>query len=115
MAAMDWPRFVLSTVFVLGLMAALLWWLKRRQSPWSTQAQGRRIQILETQPLGLKHKMMLVQVDQQMVLVSANAHDIRTLHAWPCATNGPEGLPTPAPSAVAAASLSEFIAGGRSS
>ena len=115
MTAIDWPRFVLSAVFVLGLMAALLWWLKRRQSPWSTQAQGRRIQILETQPLGLKHKMMLVQVDQQMVLVSANAHDIRTLHAWPCATNGPEGLPTPAPSAVAAASLSEFIAGGRSS
>ena len=113
MAAMDWPRFVLSTVFVLGLMAALLWWLKRRQSPWSTQAQGRRIQILETQPLGLKHKMMLVQVDQQMVLVAVNANDIRTLHSWPCSANGPDGLATPAVDTTKA-SFPDFFTGGRS-
>jgi flagellar biogenesis protein FliO len=113
MTAMDWPRFVLSTVFVLGLMAAILWWLKRRQIAWMSHGQERRIRLLETQPLGLKHKMMLVQVDQQMVLLSVTGQDIRTLHAWPASANGPDGLATPAIS-PSAAPFPPFSAGGRS-
>ena len=114
MTAIDWPRFVLSAIFVLGLMAALLWWLKRRQSPWSQAGEGRRIRLIETQPLGLKHKIMLVQVDQQMVLVAVNANDIRTLHSWPCSADGPDGLATPAVDTARAASFPDFLAGGRS-
>ncbi len=113
MTAIDWPRYMLSAVFVLGLMAALLWWLKRRQAPWALQGQGRRIRLIETQPLGLKHKMMLVQVDQQMVLVAVNANDIRTLHSWPCSANGPDGPATPAVD-TAPPSFPDFFTGGRS-
>ena len=113
MTAIDWPRFLLSSVFVLGLMAALLWWLKRRQTPWALQGQGRRIRLLETQPLGLKHKMMLVQVDQQMVLVAINANDIRTLHSWPCSADGPDGLATPAVD-TPKGSFTDFFTGVRS-
>jgi flagellar biogenesis protein FliO len=104
---------MLSAMFVLGLLAALLWWLKRRQSPWSQHGPGRRIRLIETQPLGLKHKMMLVQVDQQMVLVAVNANDIRTLHSWPCSAIGPDGQVTPAGDA-ANTSFPDFVAGGRS-
>ena len=32
--------------------------------------------------MGLKNKMMLVQVDDQRMLLSMNTQDIRTLHAW---------------------------------
>jgi len=113
MTAIDWPRFLLSSIFVLGLMAALLWWLKRRQTPWTMHNQGRRIRLIETQPLGLKHKMMLVQVDQQMVLVAVNANDIRTLHSWPCSANGPDGQATPAVD-TAKAAFPDFFTGGRS-
>jgi flagellar protein FliO/FliZ len=115
MTAMDWPRFVLSTLFVLGLMAALLWWLKQRQTPWTPNGQGRRIRLLETLPLGLKHKMMLVQVDQQMMLVAVTGQDIRTLHAWSGAAHGPEGMPVAASGQVAPDPFPPFSAGGRAS
>jgi flagellar biosynthetic protein FliO len=115
MTAMDWPRFVLSSLFVLGLMAALLWWLKRRQTPWTPGGQGRRIRLLETLPLGLKHKMLLVQVDQQMMLVAVTGQDIRTLHAWTGSAQGPEGAPDSAAGQSAADTFPPFSAGGRAS
>jgi flagellar protein FliO/FliZ len=78
----DLGRYALSALWVFGLLGAFLWWLnKKRGSPFSKHLD-KKIQILEVYPMGLKNKMMLVQVDDQRMLLSMNAQDIRTLHAW---------------------------------
>jgi len=68
--------------FVLLLLAAALWWLSRRNKGFLLPFAQRRIQILEAYPMGLRHKLLLVQVDQQRLLLSVNSNDIQTLHAW---------------------------------
>jgi flagellar biogenesis protein FliO len=42
----------------------------------------RRIQLVEALPLSLKHKMVLIQIDNQMVLASVSPSEVKTLHAW---------------------------------
>ncbi|MFM7698512.1 MAG: flagellar biosynthetic protein FliO [Limnohabitans sp.] len=68
--------------FVLLLLAAALWWLSRRNKGFLLPANQRRIQILEAYPMGLRHKLLLVQVDQQCLLLSVTNSEIQTLHAW---------------------------------
>jgi flagellar biogenesis protein FliO len=46
---------------VLLLLAAALWWLSRRNKGFLLPASQRRIQILEAYPMGLRHKLLLVQ------------------------------------------------------
>ncbi len=79
----DWAQYSLSMTFVLLLLAAALWWLSRRNKGFLLPAAQRRIQILEAYPMGLRHKLLLVQVDQQRLLLAINSNDIQTLHAWP--------------------------------
>ncbi len=88
MAPIDWPRLVLSLLGVAFALAAFLWWFRRRQGVSLLRQDNRRIQVHEVYPLGLKHKMMLIQADEQMLLVSVNVNDIRTLHAWPADKQG---------------------------
>jgi flagellar biogenesis protein FliO len=38
--------------------------------------------MLEAIPLSLKHKMVLIEVDNQMVLASVSPSEVKTLHAW---------------------------------
>ena len=82
MQATDWFQYAFSAVVVFATLGAVLWVLVRRKNAFAPKAQGRKIQVLETTPLSLKHKLMLVQVDNQMVLLSVNPQDINTLHAW---------------------------------
>ena len=83
MQATDWFQYAFSAVVVLATLGAVLWVLVRRKNAFAPKAQGRKIQLVESMPLSLKHKLMLVQVDNQMVLLSVNPQDIRTLHACP--------------------------------
>lgn len=87
MPSIDWARYALSATWVLLLMSALLWWFRRRKNALFPRLEARRIQVLEVCPLGLKHKMMLVQADQQMLLVSVNPNGLHTLHAWTASPN----------------------------
>ena len=79
----DWAQYSLSMTLVLLLLAAALWWLSRRNKGFLLPAAQRRIQILEAYPMGLRHQLLLVQVDSQRLLLSVNSTDIQTLHAWP--------------------------------
>ena len=88
MASIDWTRYALSATWVLVLMGALWWWLRSRKNALFPRLEAKRIQVLEVCPLGLKHKMMLVQADQQMVLVSVHPNGLQTLHAWSGAAAG---------------------------
>jgi hypothetical protein len=38
--------------------------------------------LVEALPLSLKHKMVLIQIDNQMVLASVSPSEVKTLHAW---------------------------------
>jgi flagellar biosynthetic protein FliO len=75
---------------VLLLLAAALWWLSRRNKGFLLPATHRRIQILEAYPMGLRHKLLLVQVDSQRLLLSVTSNEIQTLHAWPADASPPE-------------------------
>ncbi len=85
----DWAQYSLSMTFVLLLLAAVLWWLSRRNKGFLLPATQRRIQILEVHPMGLRHKLLLVEVDTQRLLLSVSSNDIQTLHAWPAGTPSP--------------------------
>jgi len=85
----DWAQYSLSMTFVLLLLAAALWWLSRRNKGFLLPASPRRIQILEAYPMGLRHKLLLIQVDQERLLLSVNNNDIQTLHAWHAESSSP--------------------------
>jgi flagellar biogenesis protein FliO len=82
MQSFDWGQFIASTFSVLLLLCGALWWVKRNRGFTSKGMDDKRIQVLEALPLSLKHKMVLIQVDNQMVLASVSPAEVKTLHAW---------------------------------
>ena len=82
MQSFDWGQFVASTVFVLLLLLGALWWAKRNPSMLAQGQAEKRIHVVESMPLSLKHKMVLIQVDNQMVLATVSPAEVKTLHAW---------------------------------
>jgi len=82
MQSFDWVQFMASTFSVLLLLGGALWWVKRNRGFAANGMDDKRIQVLEALPLSLKHKMVLIQVDNQMVLASVSPAEVKTLHAW---------------------------------
>ena len=82
MQTFDWGQFIASTVSVLLILVAVWWWVRRNRGFLQAAGQQRRIQVVEALPLSLKHKMVLIQVDNQMVLASVSPSEVKTLHAW---------------------------------
>ena len=82
MQSFDWVQFMASTFSVLLLLGGALWWVKRNRGFAANGMDDKRIQVLEALPLSLKHKMVLIQVDNQMVLASISPSEVKTLHAW---------------------------------
>ena len=82
MQSFDWGQFIASTFSVLILLAGALWWVRRNRSLMGVETGNRRIQIVEAMPLSLKHKMVLLKIDNQMVLASVSPAEVKTLHAW---------------------------------
>ena len=82
MQTFDWGQFIASTVSVLLILVGVWWWVKRNRGMLQANGQDRRIHVVEAMPLSLKHKMVLIQVDNQMVLASVSPSEVKTLHAW---------------------------------
>ena len=82
MQSFDWGQFIASTFSVLLLLCGALWWVKRNRGITANGASDKRIQVIEALPLSLKHKMVLIQVDNQMVLATVSPAEVKTLHAW---------------------------------
>jgi flagellar biogenesis protein FliO len=82
MQSFDWGQFIASTFSVLLLLCGALWWVRRSRGLATKGAGDKRIQLIEALPLSLKHKMVLIQVDNQMVLASVSPAEVKTLHAW---------------------------------
>jgi len=82
MQSFNWTQFIASTLSVLLLLLGAWWWVKRNKNLGVMGQTERRIQVLEALPLSLKHKMVLIQVDNQMVLASVSPGEVKTLHTW---------------------------------
>ena len=65
----DLMRLIGSMALVIALMGGLLWLLRRMQTRISGQSRGRRLQLIESLSLNTRHKLALVQVDGQQVLI----------------------------------------------
>lgn len=82
MQAFDWGQFIASTISVLLILGGVWWWVRRNRGLTPMAGQSRRIQVVEALPMSLKHRLVLIQVDDQMVLTSVSAGEVKTLHAW---------------------------------
>lgn len=84
----DWLQYLFSFVFVIGLLLALLWTLRKLQngSPL-LRKNTQRLQTLETLSVGPRQKIMLIRVDEREVLVGITAQHMTVLNPWPAASD----------------------------
>jgi flagellar protein FliO/FliZ len=71
-------RVVLSLVGVIALIFVAGWVSRRAQA--KARPGGRRIRCVETMAVGVKEKLMLIQVGDTQLLVGASPSGLRTLH-----------------------------------
>jgi flagellar biosynthetic protein FliO len=73
-----------SFLLVIGLLAVLLFALKRMQGLSGGGRQDRQIEHLETMSAGARQKIVLLRVKDRELLVGISVGQIRTLAEWPC-------------------------------
>ena len=97
-------RFALALVLVLGLIAIFAWALRRFGFGGALRAdKRRRLQILETTPLGPRHRLVLIRRDQmEHLLLLGPEGDLVVERGIEHATFEQE-MNRPAPSRLAAA------------
>ena len=78
----NWSQYALSILVVLLSLGAVLWWMRRTGLRRNFTGLGQRIQIRESLSLGIRHKLVLVQVDNQNLLLNVSPNEVKTLHAW---------------------------------
>ena len=80
--SIDWLRISASMLLVLGLLAALLWMLKRMKGLQIQHKGPPMLQVLETISVGPRQKMALVRVGAHQVLVGMTASQFTALGQW---------------------------------
>ena len=80
--SIDWLRVSASMLLVLGLLAALLWMLKRMKGLQIQHKGPPMLQVLETISVGPRQKMALVRVGAHQVLVGMTATQFTALGQW---------------------------------
>ena len=75
----DWLSFAASFAVVLGLLAVLLFALKKIQSSNLLGLPQRRMRILETLSAGPRQKIVLLRVKDQEVLIGITPQGMTTL------------------------------------
>jgi len=76
---MDLLRMTLSTALVLALLGGLLYVLKRMQGKISANSSNHRLQALVSLSLNSRHKVALLEVDGQRVLVGMSPNQLTLL------------------------------------
>ena len=80
----DWLQYLFSFLFVIGLLLALLWTLRRLQGgPSLLRKHTHRMQTLETLSVGTRQKIMLIRVDDREILIGVTAQNMSVLSPWP--------------------------------
>ena len=78
----DWLQFVASFALVLGLLFALLWWLRRLQNNRGFGRKDGELEVLETLGVGVRQKIMLVRVRDRAVLIGVGPNHMEALTGW---------------------------------
>ena len=86
----DWLQYLLSFAFVIGLLLALLWTLRKLQNGAMLRKPSQRLRTLETLSVGPRQKIALIQVDGHEVLIGITAQQMTALSPWPAQTTPPE-------------------------
>ena len=84
-----------SFLFVIGLMAVVLFGLKRMQGLSGGLSNDRQIKHLETMSAGPRQKIILLRVKDREILVGISAGQINTLAEWQSATSTPNAQLAP--------------------
>jgi flagellar protein FliO/FliZ len=79
----DLLRYGASFFFVIALLLALLWALKRLQGGALMARKHQQLQIIEALSLGPRQKLVLIQVADQRLLLGVTAGQIQTLATLP--------------------------------
>lgn len=83
----DWLQYLFSFIFVIGLLLALLWTLRKLQNGSSLLRKStQRMQTLETLSVGTRQKIMLIRVDNREILVGVTAQHMTVFTPWPDAS-----------------------------
>ena len=81
-----------SFLLVIGLMAVVLFGLKRMQGLSGGLSNERQIEHLETMSAGPRQKIILLRVKDRELLVGVSAGQINTLAEWQSTTSNPDTL-----------------------
>lgn len=93
-------RVVLSLIAVVVMILAVGWLTRRMQA--RVRPGGQRVRCLETLAVGVKEKVLLLEVGERQLLVGASPSGLRTLLVLD------EALPPPKPQAGTAAAAGSF-------
>ena len=77
----DWLSFIASFAFVLSLIVALIFVLKRFGGA-QRLGGARQINIIENQALGNRQRLVLVRVKDREILLGSSLQQIATLATW---------------------------------
>jgi flagellar protein FliO/FliZ len=92
LTGMDLLRMVGSMALVIVVLLAVLWGLKRIQNKMLIASHSGRMQVLETQSIGTRQKIVLVRIGSQEVLLGITPTQINALGHWPASSS-----PAPSP------------------
>lgn len=73
---------IFSLALVVGLVLGGAWLIRRLQQVRGALPNQQTIQVVAVQQLGLKDRVVLLQVGDEQILVGSSAAGLRTLHAW---------------------------------
>jgi flagellar protein FliO/FliZ len=79
--SMDWLSMASSFLLVIGLLAVVLYLLRRFQP--GALGGGRQIQLLESLATGSRQRVVLVRVRDKDLLLGVSMQQINTLAEWP--------------------------------
>ncbi len=88
---MEFVSQIAAVAGVLGLLAASLWWLRRRgfgAIPPVGRGAARRMECLERLPLGPQHTLHLIRLGEKALLVASSPSGCALLESLPCRNVG---------------------------
>ena len=85
----------LGLLFVVGLLLALVWLLKR-MGIGNQQRRGGFYKVLATSALGPREKIVLVEIGDTWLVLGMTSNSINTLHSMPAGSIALDDLQNPA-------------------
>ncbi len=98
----------LALLLVVGVIAALAWFVRRARGGGMFRGRNSRIQVLSSQSLGVKESAVLVRVGDTEILVGVAQGSVRPLHVFPPGANT-EAPPQPEAPAGKAPSFKDLL------